>query len=263
MPNIKIGDYNLYYESHGQGDPLLFISGLGGLGSYWYPQLRDFSEQYRVIIHDHRGTGQSDRSMMEYSVDQMAADVVGLMDALGIERTHLVGHSTGGAIGQILAIYHPKRLRSLVIANSWTKVDDFFIRCFDVRKDLLLKGGVAVYLHATPLFLYPSWWIKENAGRIAEEEKTGVSMFPPVEIVLSRIEAILSFDCTEELHTIRIPTLVIGAKDDIITPPYYSQELALAIPGARLAMLERGGHASSQVVPEEFNKQVLSFIAEH
>ncbi|MFB0506490.1 MAG: pyrimidine utilization protein D [Thermodesulfobacteriota bacterium] len=263
MPKIKVGDSNLSYESHGQGDPLLLVAGLSGLGSYWYPQLRPFSERYRVILHDHRGTGQSDRPIMEYSVDQMAADVLGLMDALGIERAHLVGHSTGGAIGQIIAIDHPERLRALVIANSWNKADAFFIRCFDVRKELLVKGGVASYQHASPLFLYPSWWIKENAERISEEEKAIISGYPLVEIVLSRIEAILAFDRTEKLHTIRTPTLVIGSRDDIVTPPYYSEELASAIPGAKLAMLERGGHVCSQIVPEEFNEYVLSFIADH
>jgi aminoacrylate hydrolase len=263
MPKIKVGEVNLYYETHGTGDPVLLVPGLGGAGSYWQPQIGPFAERYQVVPHDHRGTGQSDHVVMKYSVDQMTDDVLGLMDALGIERAHLVGHSTGGAIGQIMAIEHPERLRSLVIANSWTKADPFFIRCFDVRSELLRKSGAAAYQHAAPVFLFPSWWIRDNAEKIAQAEEASLPSFPPAEIMLSRIEAIVAFDRTQELSKIQTPTLVVCARDDHLTPAYYSEELAAAIPGAKLAMLDHGGHSCSMTVPEEFNKRVLSFLAEH
>lgn len=263
MPRIKVGDCQIYYEVHGIGDPLLLVAGLGGVGSYWRDQLADFSSRYQVILHDHRGTGQSDRSRITYSVEQITADLLGLMDALRIERAHLVGHSTGGAIGQIMAIEHPERLRSLVIASSWTKADPFFLRCFTVRKELLLKSGPAAYQHATPLFLYPSWWISANAERLEREEKASLTTFPPVEIAVSRIDAILAFDRAAQLKQIRTPTLVICAKDDNLTPAYFSEELAKSIPDAELVLLERGGHACSQTVPQEFNDAVISFLKAH
>ena len=263
MPKIKVGNVNLYYEIHGEGDPVLLVPGLGGAGSYWQPQIEPFAERYRVILHDHRGTGQSDKPVMEYSVEQMTDDVLGLMNALGIERAHLVGHSTGGAIGQIVAIEHPERLRTLVMANSWTKADPFFLRCFEVRSELLRKSGPAAYQHAAPLFLYPSWWIRDNAERLAQVEEDSLPAFPPAEIVLSRIDAILAFDRTGQLSKIQAPTLVVCADDDNLTPVYYSEELAAAIPGAELAILDRGGHACSQTVPEEFNERVLAFLADH
>lgn len=263
MPKIEVGNGQLYYEVHGSGEPLLLVAGLGGVGSYWRDQLADFSPRYRVILHDHRGTGQSDHSRIPYSVEQMTADLLGLMDALGIERAHLVGHSTGGAIGQIMSIEHPERLRSLVIVSSWTKADPFFRRCFAVRKELLLKSGPAAYLHAAPLFLYPSWWISANAERLAREEKASLTTFSPVEVVASRIDAILAFDRTAQLPQISTPTLVVCARDDHLTPAYFSEELAKSIPGAELVLLERGGHACSQTVPQEFNEAVLSFLRAH
>jgi len=146
MPKVTANGTTLYYEAHGSGEPVMLVPGLGGLGSYWRPQIPALSQRYRLIVHDHRGTGQSEWAKILYSVDQMAADTLALMNVLGIERAHFVGHSTGGAIGQILAVEAPHRLRTLVLANSWTKADPFFRWCFQVRRELLLKSGLA----ATP-----------------------------------------------------------------------------------------------------------------
>jgi len=157
MPKANIGDAEIYYESHGNGDPLLLVSGLGGVAAYWKPNLPALAAKYRVIVHDHRGIGQSSRSMIKYSVDQMTDDVLRLMDQLKIERAHLVGHSTGGAIGQTLAIKAPQRLKSMVLFSTWTKSDPFFRRIFEARKTLLLKGGAEAYSRAASFFLYPDW----------------------------------------------------------------------------------------------------------
>ena len=263
MPTVRVRDTELYYEVHGSGVPVLLVAGLGGVGSYWQPQLGDFSQRYQVMIHDHRGTGRSERSRITYSVDQMTDDLLALMDALDIQRAHLVGHSTGGAIGQVMAIEHPERLRSLVLFSTWTKADPFFRRCFEVRKELLLARGPAAYQRAAPLFLYPSWWISQNAERLERDERASLDGFPPVDIVSSRIDAIVAFDRTAQLKRITTPTLVICAQDDHLTPAYFSEELARTIPGARLVLLDRGGHASSQTVPQELNRAVLEFLGTH
>ena len=261
MPKANLGDVEIYYESHGEGEPLLLVSGLGGVAAYWKPNLPAISAKYRVIVHDHRGIGQSSRSMVKYSVDQMTDDVVRLMDHLKIERAHLVGHSTGGAIGQTMAIKHPERLKSMVLFSTWTKSDAFFRRIFEARKTLLLKGGPAAYSRAASVFLYPDWWVNANEKLLDERERAGVANFPPVEIIASRIDAIVAFDRTAELGRIRTPTLVLVAKDDILTPPYFSHELAKVIPGAKLKILERGGHCSSESALEDFNRALLEFLA--
>ena len=115
MARANLGDVEIFYEGHGEGPPLFLVSGLGGAAAYWTPNLPALSERYRVITHDHRGAGQSSHSKIAYSVDQMTDDLVRLMDHLRIERAHVLGHSTGGAIGQTLAVTHPERLASLVI----------------------------------------------------------------------------------------------------------------------------------------------------
>src|SRR4029077_6535931 len=96
-----------------------------------------------------------------------------------------------------------------------------------------------------------------------EREKAGMSVFPEPDIVAGRIDAIVGFDRTAELGTIKTPTLVTCAKDDFLTPPYFTRELARLIPGAELLLLERGGHCASETNLREFNDAVLTFIARH
>ncbi len=263
MPTIDIGDAEIYYETHGSGTPLLLVSGLGGVGSYWTPNIRALAEQYQVVIHDHRGTGQSSRSRIRYSVDQMTADLVALMDHLKLDKAHLVGHSTGGAIGQTLAVIQPDRLKSMVIYASWTKNDPFFARAFEARRTLLTASGPAAYVRSAPIFLYPDWWINENLALLEEREKITIPACPPADIVASRIDAILDFDRTADLPAITVPSMILCAKDDILTPPYFSRELARLIPGSELVMLDRGGHCASEVDAPAFNAAVLDFIARH
>lgn len=260
MPKANLGDVEIYYESHGAGEPVLLVPGLGGVGAYWKPNLPAFSANYRTIVHDHRGTGQSSASRIKYSVDQMSDDLLRLMDHLKIERAHLVGHSTGGAMGQTIAAKQPERLASLVLYATWTKADPFFRRVFEARRTLLTASGAAAYVRSTPVFLYPDWWINRNLALIEERENLTIPSFPAPEIVASRIDAIVDFDRTADLPRIKTRTLVLCARDDILTPPYFSQELAQRIPGAQLRILEKGGHCASETALEEFNKAVLDFL---
>src|SRR5437868_13043637 len=123
MPHASFKNIKIYYETYGSGTPLLLVPGLGGVGSYWAPQIDFFARHFNVIVHDHRGTGLSTHDPITYSVEQMADDLIGLMDSLGIERAHLVGHRTGGAIGQVLALDHPERLVCAVLSATGTKAD--------------------------------------------------------------------------------------------------------------------------------------------
>lgn len=251
---------DIYYEEHGTGEPLFLVSGLGGAAAYWKPNLPALSARYRVIVHDHRGAGQSAHSQVRYSVEQMTDDLVRLMDHLKIERAHMVGHSTGGAIGQVLALTRPERLAKLVLFATWTKADKFFRQLFAARRALLTKVGAEAYVRAGTLFLYPPWWIKANEKMVEEREELALAAFPPPEIVASRIDAIVAFDRSAQLSRINAPTLILCAKDDAITPAYFSEELAQKIPGAKLVLLPEGGHCASETALDAFNRALLGFL---
>jgi aminoacrylate hydrolase len=260
MPKISIGDCSLYYEEHGSGEPLLLVPGLGGVGAGFFKQIPELAKYFRVIVHDHRGCGQSDKPLMKYSVEQMTQDVLRLMDALKIERAHLLGHSTGGAIGQIIAIEQPQRLKKLILSSTWTHCDAFFARIFEARHALLKHLGPMGYLRGTTAVLYPAWWVAQNEKLLAEQEKQQAASFPPVEVVLSRIEAIMRFDRREQLSRIRTPTLVSVAADDNVTPSYFAEALAKAIPSARLGLFAQGGHLLYHVIDEEYTQAMLEFL---
>ena len=260
MPKISIGDAELYYEAHGDGPPLLLVPGLSGLGSFWARQVPDFARDFRVIVPAHRGTGASTHSHIRYSVEQMADDLLRLVDALGISAAHFVGHSTGGAIGQVIAQDHPARLSSLVLSATWAGSDPYFRRVFESRRETLVTCGVESYLRASVLMLAPPWWVSANDAAIAEQHRQTAAASPPVEILTSRIDAIVRFDRRARLGDIRTPTLVIVAADDMITPRFYSDELAERIPAAKLVVLDAGGHFAPNVLPMPHNTAVGTFL---
>jgi len=260
MPKASIGDAEIYYEESGQGEPLLLVPGLSGQGAFWSPQVADLSRDFRVVIHDHRGAGQSTHSRITYSVEQMADDVLKLMDALRIEAAHFVGHSTGGAIGQVIALEHPRRLRSLVLSATWAGPDPYFRRVFESRKEVLQTIGLEAYLRASALFLMPPAWVSANDRVLTEQHRAALAGAAPIEVMTSRIDAIVRHDRRARLGEIRVPTLVIVAQDDMITPRFYSDELASRVPGAKLVVLDGGGHFAPVAAADSYNRAVGGFL---
>lgn len=260
MPIVSRDGCDIHWERHGSGPPLLLIAGLGGVATYWEPQLAAFTQRYTVILHDQRGSGRSSHVRVA-SIEQMAADALAVMDAAGVARAHVIGHSTGGAIGMAMALDTPARVHGLVVNSSTTHGDDYRRKVFGVRAGLLASQSRAEYARYTSLLLYPPWWINRHAAAIEAEEARTVAAIGPAPVQISRFEAILNFDRRPELGRITVPTLVICAADDILTPSYFSDEIHALIPGSRYVLLERGGHACSRTVTERFNQTVLDFLA--
>jgi len=260
MPTVAVGDGEIHYEEAGQGHPLILVSGLNGVGRYWQPQLAAFSAQFRVITYDQRGTGASDQRQRHFSVDGMAADLAGLMDALGIERAHLVGLSTGGAIGQTLAIDQPQRIARLVMSSTWTHCDPWFRRLFEARRAMYEQCGPTLHAMFHPLFLLPPDYVNEHDAEIDAERQRAASSAPPVAVSVGRIDALLAFDRRAGLGRITAPTLILAADNDYVTPSYHAEALGRAIPGAKVVILKGGGHSISKTRTAEFNRLVLDFL---
>lgn len=260
MPIAKIRDAELYYEVTGEGEPILLISGMGGVASYWKPQVDALSQSYKVITFDQRGTGKSTRSDVTYTVELLARDVLDLLDALNIDSIHICGHSTGGMIAQVLATTAKTRIKSMVLYGTRGRADEFTKRAMGLRRELLLRGETELFVRSTALFLYPSWWIVENNNVLTAQEDSAIEHFTAPSIMASRIDAVLNHDQMKNLPEIEAPTLVVCAKDDFLTPEYYSRELHSLVPGSNLALVERGGHACSLTNPIEFNEHVQKFL---
>ena len=262
MPKVAVAGGEIYYEEAGRGHPLIFVSGLNGVGRYWQPQIQAFSAHFRVITYDQRGTGESDRQQREFSVDQMGAELTGLMDALEIEHAHLVGLSTGGAIGQTLAIERPQCIDRLVLCSTWTHCDPWFRRLFEARRLMYQQAGAELHAMFHPLFLDSPDYVNTHDAEIDEERRRNVAGAPPVEVSMGRINALLGFDRRAGLARIQAPTLILASDNDFITPSYHAEALRRAIPGAKLKILNGGGHSISKTRPDEFNRLALEFLAD-
>lgn len=259
MPDIA----GLHVETHGpeDGEAVILSAGLGGAGAYWTPQIDALAQRYRVILYDHRGTGRSDRKLpAAHTIEQMAEDVIAVLDGLGVARAHLVGHALGAHIGLTLALTAPERLASLVAVNGWVRLEAHTARCFDTRLALLRDSGIDAFIRATPLFLYPAAWMAEHAERLAAEETHQRASFPGVEITEARIAAVRAFDIEDRLNEITTPLLALGAMDDLLVPWTASARLAQGVKDGRLWGMLGGGHACNVTMAHEFNERLLDWL---
>jgi aminoacrylate hydrolase len=240
VPFAPILDGELYYDVSGEGPPLVFAAGLGGLGSFWQPHVEAFASRFTVITYDHRGSGRSTKSPAPYTIEGMGQDVLALLDHLNVESVQLVGHSTGGVIGQRLASRFPARIERLVLSSTWTHCDAYFRRLFTLRRDIVTQSDTDLYARLTTLLLYPIPWIVANDKAIIDEGS--IVGAADRAIVASKIDALLGFDGRGELSAIRCPTLVVAAHDDVTVPSYFSRAIAASIGNSRISILEHGGH---------------------
>ena len=253
----------LCYETHGDAGapPLILSSGLGGSASYWTPNIPALAEHFRVIAYDHRGTGRSDRELPNVvTVDDFADDIIALMDALDIPKVHLIGHAAGGVAGLALALKAHERLDKLVVVNGWAKPDPHFLRCFEMRLNLLRHAGVEAFLRAQPIFLYPAPWISENTAALDTELPHQLIDFPGVVTMEKRIAALAAFDVTSRMGTLDRQVMALLAYDDMLVPWTCSRDLADASPCVTMSGMEFGGHACNITYPDDFNRRAIEFL---
>jgi aminoacrylate hydrolase len=253
----------LYHELHGPeaAPPLILSSGLGGSAGYWGPNLPAFARHFRVLVYDHRGTGRSDRALPEtVLVDDLADDMLALMDALGWRHASIVGHAAGGVAGLALASKAPDRLDRLIVVNGWAKADPHFLRCFEARLNLLRHSGVEAFLRAQPIFLYPADWISAHTEELDAELPHQLASFPSVETMEKRIEALAAFDASGRLDGLADRTLVLTALDDMLVPSAAGRALSREMGGSQFAAMETGGHACNVTDPDTFNRLILDFL---
>lgn len=262
MALIDIGDAEIYVEEHGEGEALFLVPGLGGRAQFWNQQVKAFAEHFRVILHDHRGVGRSTPGLTVSGAAQMADDLLKTMEALGVPKAHLVGHSTGGAIGQHIALEKPERLASLVLSCSWPGPDEYFLQLFRTRREVLVHCGPEAYLTFGNYLGTPSRYLQPQMRSTETFMNERMSAFPGMEVELSRLDAVMNHDLRGAIHRIATRTLCIGAEDDQITPPGFSEEMASLIPGARLHLLEHGGHFCPISQSARYNAVVLAFLME-
>ncbi|MDP2294128.1 MAG: alpha/beta hydrolase [Pseudolabrys sp.] len=263
MPRINVGHITLNYEERGEGPAFLFIPGLVGLLNAWEFQMAEFSRRYRCIAFDHRGAGDSDKPKDSYSTQAIAGDAVALLDALGIDRAHVAGTSTGGCVLQNLAIDYPDRLNACVFSNTWVKADEYITRVQMTRKRIALAYGPEEYVKVSSLFTNGAMQFRYDLDKVMELEARALKTVAPVEVLAGRLDMTLVHDRTADLHRVKNPSLIVGTRDDATVPFYQSEDLHNAIAGSKLVIVEEGGHYSYRRHWQEWNPIVDAFLRDH
>lgn len=260
MPTITSDGVSIAYEVIGRGPPLLMLAGLAGVGRSWGTVVDLFARSHTVILPDHRGTGASERTTVGMTIRQHASDMVRVLDAVGLDAAHVIGYSTGGAIAQLMGIYHEARVTSLTIASSLARADAYFRRQFVMRRRMLADSGPRAAIEASALFLFDPAFQRNNASVV--ERWVDVASTAPYDPAISaaRIDMIVSHDALDDLSRIFCPTHIVAGNRDFCAPPYFSRELAGAIRGSRLTMLD-GGHFVFLEQPDVFYRTVADFFS--
>jgi pimeloyl-ACP methyl ester carboxylesterase len=225
----------------GTGRALLLVSGLGGTAGFWSQSAAVLAGAHTVIRFDQRGIAGSTRGEAACSIDQLARDCLTVLDAAGIERAVVLGHSTGGCIGQALARIAPQRLDGLILSATWLKPSRYMAGLFGARR-AMLETCPQAYAATAALLAYPPDWLERNWQMFEAATATPPSGEAARTIVRERIDALLAFDGSADAASIAAPCLVLGARDDVIVPAFLQDELAAALPGCTQIMLETGGH---------------------
>jgi pimeloyl-ACP methyl ester carboxylesterase len=260
--HVTANGVDLWVEQEGEGEDVVFISGLADEGACWVDQVAGLRDRYRVTTFDNRGVGRSATPDGEFRIVDFAADTAALLEALGIDRAHVVGSSMGGAIAQELALARPGMLRSLVLNGTWCRGDRFLHEVFRSwiwtarRADSLRDFLVAVNLWC----FAPRIW---NDGTMDEWLAAAeASPYPQsVDAFCRSATALLHHDTADRLAAIDIPVVVTVGELDLVLPPRYSRELVERIPGARLEVISEAGHQPFQELPPDYNRLLLEFWA--
>jgi aminoacrylate hydrolase len=227
-------------------EPVLLITGLGGRADFWAGQAAALKPRFEAITFDQRGR---DR------VEALARDALEVLDARGVERCHVVGHSLGGAVAQVIATDFPQRVDRLVLSGTWSGPTPPLAEFFRLRRRVLAELGADAYATLGALTAWPDDWLHEHPQLLH-------GPLPEADALLARIDAIIAFDRTAQLGTIKAPTLVICTEDDRVVPALHARRIAAGIPGSRLRLLPYGGHFPQVTRPEAYNELLLEFLEE-
>lgn len=263
MPHVDVGGgIALYYELYdftppwkAGPEPVVFLHGLGGDRRMWLFQVPAFSGVHPTVLVDLRGHGLSSPAGEDFTIQNMAQDVIRLTRHLGIERAHFVGLSMGGVVAQQVAFDFPLVVASLVLADTFGSLPQPAREMAQAALERMEQQTMAeiareritaAFSDAVELAMR-EYFIEQ----VAKNDRTAY---------LRAARATFQFDPADRLGKLRCPTLVLVGQEDRVTPPVLAEMLAASIPGAKLKIIERAGHISNAENPKAFNEAVLSFL---
>jgi pimeloyl-ACP methyl ester carboxylesterase len=268
MPTLQLTDAEIYYEVHGHGQAIVFLSETACDGEVWkIHQVPEFSKDHRVIIHDYRGTGQSSKPSIDYTTQMFARDVIALMDHLKADDAIVVGHSMGGRVAQLLALDYPGRVKKLVLASTGSHYPQTKGLPLKIIKEMIEWGYEKYERDHTILVGFTDEFVKNHPERVEHYLKVRMQNLCPVEFYLRHLLARQGHDTSARLKDIRQPTLILVGEDDRnmtseVNHRMSSDILAKGIPHSKLVVLQNERHSYFFANPDAAHKIIRDFINE-
>lgn len=262
MPLVTVNGNNLYYETYGLGEPLIFIHGFAVDHSVFSALPNYFQENYQIFLIDNRGSGQSDCPEGPYTVASMAEDIKEFCQRFNLSRCHFLGHSMGGMILQHLAYHDPQLVQSAIFCNTGSKIDIHYALVAKARLTFMNAQCPPRSLIENSMGWTFSTEFLERPGMV--DDIINLRLANPYPITVAgyenQLNALLNFDSHEWVNKIKTRALVIGSDQDIIIHERNVRKLADSIPHARYHSISGVGHASFIEKPEEFCRAVKDFL---
>lgn len=263
MVYLNVGDIRMYYETHGQGEPMLLIMGLGGhtLDWGWVLPLK-LAQYHRVIMFDNRGAGRSQQPSGPYSIAQMAEDTSNLMDSLGVEKARVFGVSMGGMIAQQLAIDQPQKVTKLVLGCTSPGGQDQISAPPEIQQYLEPQKNLDLYdalWWAAPAGMTPEF-IRDHPEIVVRKNRANMQYPCSLEAYEAQLAAYRSFFAGDRLSEIQAPALVLAGSRDVLVPPENSRIIAEQIPGVVRREIFGAGHLFWISHPQETLSILCDFL---
>lgn len=268
MSTLSVNGITLAYEAHGSGTPLVLISGIGYDRWEWHKMVPGLAEHFTVITFDNRGVGQTDRPAGPYTAQLLADDTAGLIQALGLRRAHVMGHSMGGFIAQALALGHPDKIDKLILASTnfggphhIPITPEAMAVLTDVKSDLVtrFKNGLGVSTasgyadqHPDMIDAWLAWRVQNPIDPAAYQAQLAIGL-----------GLMSSETCFEsKLKNITASTLILFGAHDKVVPPGNAELLAHEIPNSSIEILPDAGHFFPIETPKTANAAIIRFLSE-
>lgn len=265
MPKVKTNNIELYYEIHGAGKPLVLISGLGYPLWQWHRMVPFLAEHFQVITFDNRGVGQSDKPAGPYTAQMLATDTAGLLDALGIEKAVIMGHSMGGFIAQALALDFPQKVEKLVLCSTnfggprhAPITPEAMAVLTDMTSDPLTRFKNGLKVSTAP------GWAEKNPAMIEAWVQWRIAN--PIEPIPYQAQMSIGLALMPEaaafeskLPSLQVPTLILVGAHDKVVPPANASLLSEKIAGSKVVIFPDAGHFFPIEIAEAASQAILEF----